>query len=182
MHGERRGHILLFSLTFATNDGGSRTATSVKAVESESSRTEHEMVLKYRDGTYGNSPLSGARLSDRRHVNGSVTVRLQEHTVVSQRIIIRRTQSVIIQSEKCRTLKGSNAILGSTSTDGLSSALEAHGHIPGQSLSIRALEHFRNTSHVNLSRCSKASTSRKETGHIVSSHIHQFIFPLGRSS
>eukprot|EP00985_Skeletonema_marinoi_P019135 scaffold10875_cov73-Skeletonema_marinoi.AAC.1 len=76
----------------------------------------------------------------------------------------------------------SNAILGSTSTDGLSSALEAHGHIPGQSLSIRALEHFRNTSHVNLSRCSKASTSRKETGHIVSSHMHQFIFPLGRSS
>eukprot|EP00984_Skeletonema_dohrnii_P003117 scaffold1041_cov93-Skeletonema_dohrnii-CCMP3373.AAC.4 len=29
----------------------------------------------------------------------------------------------IIQSEKCRTRKGSNAILGSTSTDGLSSAL-----------------------------------------------------------
>ena len=43
MHGERRGHILLFSLTFATNDGGGRTATSVKAVESESSRTEHEI-------------------------------------------------------------------------------------------------------------------------------------------
>lgn len=63
MHGERRGHILLFSLTFATNDGGGRTATSVKAVESESSRTEHEMVLKYRDGTYGNSPSLSLSLS-----------------------------------------------------------------------------------------------------------------------
>jgi len=62
MHGERRGHIVVF-LDFATNVGGSRTATSVKAVESESSRTEHEMVLKYRDGTYGNSPSLSLSLS-----------------------------------------------------------------------------------------------------------------------
>ena len=58
----RRGHIIVF-LDLATYVGGSRTVTCTSAVTSESSRAEHETVLKYRDGTYGNSPSLSLSLS-----------------------------------------------------------------------------------------------------------------------
>jgi hypothetical protein len=130
--------------------------TCSKAVGSESSRTEHEMLLKSRDGTYGNSPslsLSLWELKANCTAPGNKSTGLHlshktlEHHLAPVISIVKADQT----RQSWKTLESQITGLGARQWIGFSSSSGAHGrflqdHYVSNAISryrIRYIEHFK---------------------------------------